>query len=115
MNDLATWLLAGAAGVGRGSSGEEHPDRSCRVPNPRGPNAVLQAIARDRLPVHRVGGLEAGLVTPRHVRGPAGAKDIVSSPRIAALQGRDELEEEKTRVILARMANSTQRTWWVSG
>jgi hypothetical protein len=34
------------------------------------------------------------------------------------LQGRDELEEEKTRVILARMAESTQRTyhnqwrWW---
>ncbi len=98
-----------------GSSGE---GTLPNAPDPRDPNALLRAIANAQAHPHRVGGADVQLVTPHHLRGPAGAKELFPHPRIAPIQGREELEEEKTRVILSRMAGSTQRTyanqlkWW---
>ena len=57
-------------------------------------------------------------MTPFHLKGPTGAKEFYSVPRVSPLQGREELEDEKARVILSRMAESTQKTyanqlkWW---
>ena len=51
------------------------------------------------------------LVTPFHLKEPAGAKEFYSVQRVSPLQGREELEDEKARVILARMAGSTQQTY----
>ena len=87
-------------------------------PDRRDPNAMLRAIMKERVAAQRVGSLASSLVTPHHLRGPSGAKELFPIPRIAALQNREEIEEEKTRVILSRMASSTQRTytnqikWW---
>ena len=51
------------------------------------------------------------LVTPFHLIGPTGAKEFYSVQRVSPLQGREELEDEKARVILSRMAESTQKTY----
>ena len=57
-------------------------------------------------------------MTPFHLKGPAGAKEFYSLQRVSPLQGREELEDERARVILARMAESIQKTytiqlrWW---
>ena len=51
------------------------------------------------------------LVTPFHLKGPTGAKEFYSVQRVSPLQGREELEDEKARVILSRMAESTQKTY----
>ena len=82
------------------------------------PNALFRRILREDRDAHRVGSEPTPPVRPFHLQGPAGARDAPPLSRVAPLQGRDELEEEKTRVILARMAESTQRTydnqwrWW---
>ena len=58
-------------------------------------------------------------MTPFHLKGPTGAKEFYSVQRASPLQGREELEDEKARVILSRTAESTQKTytnqlkWWV--
>ena len=49
-------------------------------------------------------------MTPFHLNGPSGAKGFYSLQRVSPLQGREELEDEKARAILARMAESTQKT-----
>ena len=65
-----------------------------------------------------VGANPTGTVKPFHLKGPAGAKEFYSVPRVSPLQGREELEDEKGRVILSRMAEPTQKTytnqlkWW---
>ena len=57
-------------------------------------------------------------MTPFHLKGPSGAKEFYSVARVSPLQGREEFEDEKARVILSRMAASTQKTynnqlkWW---
>ena len=52
-----------------------------------------------------------GAVTPFHLKGPTGAKEFYSVARVSPLQGRDEFEDEKARVILSLMAESTQKTY----
>ena len=60
----------------------------------------------------------ADLATPFHLKGPIGAKEFYRVQRASPLQGREELEDEKARVILSRMAEPTQKTyanqlkWW---
>ena len=57
-------------------------------------------------------------MTPFHLNGPTGTKEFYSVQRVSPLQGRAELEDEKARVILSRMAEPTQKTytnqlkWW---
>ena len=51
------------------------------------------------------------MVTPFHLKGPTGAKEFYSAQRVSPLQGREELEDEKARVILSHMAESTQKTY----
>ena len=65
-----------------------------------------------------MGANPTNMVTPFHLKGPTGAKEFYSVQRVSPLQGRAELEGEKARVILSRMAESTQKTyadklkWW---
>ena len=85
---------------------------------PTGSMLALQRIVALRARDRHVGAETNKLVTPFHLKGPAGAKDFYSVQRASPLQGREELEDEKARVILARMAESTQKKytdqleWW---
>ena len=82
------------------------------------PNLALRRILDLRNEGRYVGANPTGTVTPFHLKGPTGAKEFYSVQRVSPLQGREELEDEKARVILSRMAESTQKTytnqlkWW---
>ena len=86
---------------------------------PFDPNQALLGILHLRNRDRHVGANLSTLVTPFHLKGPTGAKEFYSVQRASPLQGREELEDEKARVILSRTAESTQKTytnqlkWWV--
>ena len=87
--------------------------RTAKDPN-RAPQLILEARNRSK----HVGASPTRSVTPFHLKGPAGAKELHGLQRFAPLQGRGKLEDEKARVTLARMAESTQKMynnqlrWW---
>ena len=87
-------------------------------PSSHDPNRALQRILVLRARGRHLGAEPTRLATPFHLKGPAGAKEFHSVQRVSPLQGREELEDEKARAILARMAESTQKTytnqlkWW---
>ena len=97
-----------------------HPDwrASTRQPPPLDPNQAFRRILDLRNRDRYVGANLANLVTPFHLKGPTGAKESYRVQRVSPLQGREELEDEKARVILSRMAESTQKAytnqlkWW---
>ena len=87
-------------------------------PSPLDPNLALRRILDLRNEGRYVGANPTDMVTPFHLKGPTGAKEFYSVQWVPPLQGRGELEDEKARVILSRMAESTQKTyanqlkWW---
>ena len=96
-----------------------HTASESETPRPtRDPNQAFLLILEERKQGKHVGASSLRSVTPFHLKGPAGAREFHSRQRVAPVQGREELEDEKARVILARMADSTQKTytnqlrWW---
>ena len=105
--------------MGRSSTDDGYTGSTvARRPLSKGPNHAFQRILDLRAQGRHVGAEPAKLMTPYHLKGPAGAKEFYSLQRVSLLQGREEVEDEKARVILARMAEPIQKTytnqlrWW---
>ena len=75
------------------------------------PYLALLRILELRNEGRYVGANPTNMVMPFHLKGPTGAKESYSAQQVSPLQGREELEDEKARVILSRMAEPTQKTY----